>query len=57
MIAVPLLPPEPAVLLDLQAAFDRAYDAGPYRKAVWYGEDAIDPSVAGRASRSGPRRL
>jgi hypothetical protein len=45
VIVVPLLPADPAVLLDLQAAFDRAYDAGPYRKAVWYGEDAINPPL------------
>ena len=32
--------------LDLQAAFNRAYDAGPYRKAIWYGKDPIDPAVA-----------
>jgi hypothetical protein len=42
---VSLLPPERAVLMDLQAAFDRAYDAGPYRKAVRYAEDAIIPPL------------
>ena len=45
VIAVPLLPAEPAVLLDLQAAFNRAYDAGPYRKAIRYGEDPIIPPL------------
>lgn len=45
VIAVPLLPQDAAVPLDLQAAFDRAYDAGPYRKAIWYGEDPIDPPL------------
>ena len=29
---------DPPVQLDLQAAFNRAYDAGPYRKTIWYGE-------------------
>jgi Protein of unknown function (DUF4058) len=44
-IAVPLLPEDPAVLLDLQAAFNRTYDAGPYRKAVWYAKDSIEPPL------------
>jgi Protein of unknown function (DUF4058) len=45
VIDVPLLAEDPSVLLDLQAAFDRAYDAGPYRKRIRYGEDAIDPPL------------
>jgi hypothetical protein len=45
VLAIPLLPPDPEVLLDLQAAFDRAYDGGPYRKAVRYGEDPIKPAL------------
>jgi hypothetical protein len=44
-IAVPLLPEDPAVLLDLQAAFNRTYDAGPYRKAVRYAKDSIEPPL------------
>ncbi len=44
-ITVPLLPEDPAVRVDLQAAFDRAYDAGPYRKAIWYEKDPIEPSL------------
>jgi hypothetical protein len=39
---LPLLPEDPPVLLDLQAAFNQAYDAGPYRKTIWYGKDPID---------------
>ena len=54
-IEVPLLAQDPAVLLDLQTAFDRAYDAGPYRKRIRYGEDPIDPPW-GSNRRSGPRR-
>ena len=45
MLAIPLLPADPEVLLDLQAAFDRAYDAGPYRKRIHYGEDPIKPAL------------
>jgi hypothetical protein len=45
VITIPLLPADPPVQLDLQAAFDRAYDAGPYRKAIGYGEDWIEPPL------------
>src|SRR5262249_55870163 len=34
VIAIPLLPGDPDVMLDLQAVFDRAYDAGPYAQEV-----------------------
>ncbi len=44
-IAVPLLPGDPDVMLDLQAAFDQAYDFGPYRKEVVYGEHLIIPAL------------
>jgi hypothetical protein len=45
-IRIPLLPGDPTVPLSLQAAFQRAYDAGPYRRVVRYGEDAIDPPLS-----------
>jgi hypothetical protein len=45
VLAIPLLPGDPEVLLDLQAAFDRTYDGGPYRKAVRYGEAPIKPAL------------
>ena len=45
MIAIPLLEGDPDVPLDLQAAFDRAYDFGPYFKEVAYGEDAVIPPL------------
>ncbi len=45
VIEIPLLPEDPSVLLDLQAAFNRAYDAGPYRKRILYGEDPIEPPL------------
>ena len=32
-LAIPLLPGDPDVPLDLQAAFDHAYETGPYRAA------------------------
>jgi Protein of unknown function (DUF4058) len=45
VIAIPLLPGDPDVLLDLQVAFGRAYDAGPYGKMIRYGKDPIRPSL------------
>ncbi len=45
VIVVPLLPEDPEMLLDLQAAFTRSYDFGPYRKAIRYGEDPIKPRL------------
>ena len=35
-IAIPLLPGDPDVPIDLQAVFDRAYDTGPYRRRIRY---------------------
>ena len=45
VIAVPLLPGDPEVALDLQAAFDRAYDAGPYDRAVHYEMVTVEPPL------------
>jgi hypothetical protein len=45
VIAVPLLPGDPDVPLDLQAAFDRAYDEGPYDTAVHYDLATIEPPL------------
>jgi hypothetical protein len=45
VIAIPLLPEDPEVLLDLQAAFTRAYDIGPYRKRIRSGVDPIKPPL------------
>ena len=42
---IPLLPGDPDVPLNLQSVFQRAYDAGPYRRAVAYGVDPIDPPL------------
>jgi hypothetical protein len=44
-IAIPLLPGDPAVSLDLQAVFNRCYDTGPYRRSVRYAEDVIVPPL------------
>jgi hypothetical protein len=50
-IAIPLLPGDPDVTLDVQAVFDRAYDAGPYRREVEYGRDQITPPLKPEQAR------
>jgi hypothetical protein len=44
-IAVPLLPGDSPVTIDLRAVFDRCYDAGPYAREIRYGIDAIVPPL------------
>lgn len=44
-IAVPLLPADGDVPVDLQAIFTRAYDAGPYQRAIDYATDEVQPSL------------
>ena len=44
-IEVPLLPGDAAISLDLQAVFDRCYDAGPYAREVDYSETQIVPAL------------
>ena len=44
-IRIPLLPGDPSIPIGLPAIFQRAYDAGPYRRAVHYGEDKINPPL------------
>lgn len=44
-IAVPLLPGEGAVPLDLQAAFDRTYDNGPFPQRVRYATRTPEPPL------------
>jgi len=51
VITIPLVPGNPEVLLDLQAAFNQAYDAGPYRKRIRYGDDPIRPPVRPEQAR------
>jgi hypothetical protein len=45
LIRIPLLPGDPAIPIRLQAVFQHAYDAGPYRRAVRYSQDPIDPAL------------
>ena len=42
-VRVPLTPETPDVLLDLQAIYDRTYDAGPYRRRLDYRTDPLIP--------------
>lgn len=42
-IFIPLAEEEPDIILDLQAVFDSAYDAGPYRRDVDYQQDPPTP--------------
>jgi hypothetical protein len=44
-IGIPLLPGDADVSLDLQPLFDRAYDAGPYRREIDYVKDRITPRL------------
>lgn len=41
VIAVPLLPGDGTVPLDLQAVFNRCYDTGPYRRRVHYDDFSL----------------
>jgi hypothetical protein len=45
-IAIPLLPGDRDVSLDLQNAFDQAYEFGPYRREIEYGKDVIVPRLS-----------
>ena len=44
-VDIPLLPGDPPVTLDLQAVFNRCYDAGPYAREVRYGADPVIPPL------------
>ena len=44
-IAVPLLPGDGVVPLDLQAVFEQCYDRGPYRRKVRYQWDSLIPPL------------
>jgi len=44
-IAIPLLPGDDPVTVDLQAVFDRAYDTGPYRRRVRYQDWDLEPPL------------
>jgi hypothetical protein len=49
-IGIPLLPADPDVPLDLQAAFNRAYEAGPFPQ-IEYGKDPIVPRLKPEQAR------
>jgi len=44
-VAVPLLPGDAAVRINLQAVFDRCYDTGPYRRRVCYEPSRVVPPL------------
>jgi hypothetical protein len=44
-IAIPLLPGDADVMIDLQAVFERGYDTGPYRRRIRYAESAPVPPL------------
>jgi hypothetical protein len=44
--SVPLLPGDPPVSLDLQAVFNRTYDAGPYQREIDYSKDTPTPPLS-----------
>ncbi len=46
VIAIPLLPGDSPVNVDLQALLDRCYDAGNYRRRVRYGEQKPIPALS-----------
>ena len=44
-IAIPLLPGDPSLALDLQSVFQRTYDAGPYSREIDYRQDPPAPPL------------
>jgi len=45
-VAIPLLPGDSPVTVDLQSVFDRCYDAGPYSREIHYGVDTVIPALS-----------
>jgi hypothetical protein len=45
-IAIPLLPGDSDVVVDLQSVFDRCYETGRYRRRVRYGELSLNPPLS-----------
>lgn len=56
-VEIPLLPGDSDVRIDLQSLFDRAYDTGPYRRRVRYGEELPVPSLRPEQAEWLTRRL
>ncbi len=51
VIAIPLLPADGSVDVNLQAVFDRCYDAGPYRRRIDYSQAPPPPALGTRRMR------
>jgi hypothetical protein len=47
-IAIPLLPGDGDIAVDLQSIFQRAYDAGPFRREIDYRTDKVDPPLTSK---------
>ena len=45
-VAIPLLPGDPSVQVDLQAILDLCYDRGPYRREINYSDDPPSPTLS-----------
>ena len=45
IIAVPLLPADGDIEVDLQAIFQKTYEAGPFQRAIDYRTDKIEPAL------------
>ncbi len=50
-VSIPLLPGDADVTVDLQAVFDRCYDAGPYRREIRYLEDQPVPPLTPKQAK------
>lgn len=57
VLAVPLLPGDAPVPIDLQAVFDRAYDSGPYRRLNPYRGGAVEPALSAEQEQWVQNRL
>lgn len=44
-VAIPLLPQDPPVPIDLQLVFQRAYDTGPYHRRIRYQSEQPEPPL------------
>jgi len=44
-VAIPLLPADGDIDIDLQGVFERAYDAGPFRRELDYPTEKIEPPL------------
>jgi hypothetical protein len=46
-IAIPLVSGDPPLPVDLEGAFQRTYDAGPYQREIDYRQDTPAPPLGG----------